>query len=183
MKKILSKARKAIVPILIVLMLIYVYVGNIGKYSISILQETGSKTVGEITEGLEFGQTFQADVNDLSGVSIKLATYMRENTGDVTVGLRLVGDHKDIYSTTVDAKSIQDNQFFKLRFPPIKNSKGKKYYLYVNSTGTQGHSITAYKADNNPYKQGELFINNKKQAQDDLTFIVYYNKTFLDWLV
>ncbi|MGM1021336.1 MAG: hypothetical protein ACQEXV_12465 [Bacillota bacterium] len=157
--------------------------GNIGKYSISILQETGSKTVGEITEGLEFGQTFQADVNDLSGVSIKLATYMRENTGDVTVGLRLVGDHKDIYSATVDAKSIQDNQFFKLRFPPIKNSKGKKYYFYVNSTGTQGHSITAYKADNNPYKQGEMFINNKKQTQDDLTFIVYYNKTFLDWLV
>ncbi|KHF35105.1 hypothetical protein CM49_02692 [Paenibacillus sp. P1XP2] len=166
-----------VIPVIIILLAVYVYGGNFGQIKPIIEQTVGDEIVGEITEGQQIGQSFTSPVNNLSGFSIKLATFMRSNKGDITIGIKKEGV-KTIYSTTVKASSIADNSFFDFRFPPIKHSKGGKYQIFIKSEGSSpGNSITAYMANQDIYKDGYLTVNNKI-INGDLVFKVYYNRTF-----
>lgn len=168
--------RRSIIPIILVLLFIYVYGGNIGKMT-EVISVEGNQSIGEITNDKEIGQSFYSDLNNLSGFSIKLATYGRVNAGRITLGIRNYGESNDIYSTTVKAESLADNTFYNVRFPPIKYSKDKQYYIYIKATdGTAGKFITAYKSKNDAYLKGNFTINGVKQ-EGDLSFKVYFNKT------
>jgi hypothetical protein len=158
---------------------IYVYIGNIGKVLLGTEQSTITKPVGEILKGSEIGELFHSQYNDICGVSIKLATYNRVNTGYVIIGIKEVGKENYIYSNRVNVASIKDNDYYHLRFPPIKQSKDKKYYIYIKSeSGKPGNAITAYMNEKDDYKSGNMIIDGKNQA-GDLVFQVYYNKTFV----
>lgn len=173
----IKKISRWLVPFIIVLLTIYVYGGNVGRVQPAIQQTLGENVVGEITEGREVGQTFISPVNNLTGFSIKLATFMRSNKGDITVGIKKEGN-KIIYSTTVKASSINDNSFFDFRFPPIKHSKGREYKIFIKSKGSSsGNSITAYMSNQDVYKEGSLTVNNEIN-NGDLVFKIYYNRTF-----
>lgn len=171
-----NRFKRFIIPIILLILFIYVYGGNIGKMT-EVIATDGKQNVGEITNGMEIGQTFKAPMNNLSGFSIKLATYARVNSGHVTIGIRNYGEDKAIYSTTIKAESLVDNTYYDMRFPPIKFSKDKEYYIFVSSTnGTSGHSITAYNSAQDIYKDGTLFIDGKEKT-GDLAFKVYCNHT------
>ncbi|MDY7991476.1 hypothetical protein UY286_10735 [Paenibacillus polymyxa] len=164
------------IPIILLILLVYVYGANIGKIT-EVIAVEGKENVGEITDGMEIGQSFYSNLNNLSGFSIKLATYARINQGDVIIGIRKYGENSDIYSTTVKAESLPDNTFYDVRFPPIKFSKDKEYYIFVKSSGgIPGKSITAYKSTKDAYAEGYLLINGVEK-QGDLAFKVYFNKT------
>lgn len=168
--------RRSIIPIILVLLFIYVYGGNIGKMT-EVISVEGDQNIGEIANNKEVGQSFYSDLNNLSGFSIKLATYGRVNAGRITLGIRNYGESNDIYSTTIKAESLADNAFYDVRFPPIKYSKNKQYYIYIKATdGMAGKFITAYKSKNDAYPKGNLTINGVKQ-DGDLSFKVYFNKT------
>lgn len=168
--------RRSIIPIILVLLFIYVYGGNIGKMTEAITTD-GAQNVGEITDQTEIGQSFIAPMNNLSGFSIKLATYARSNNGDITLGIRNFGENKTIYSTTVKAESLADNVYYNLRFPPIKFSENKEYYIFVKSEGsTKKHSITAYMSNKDIYKEGSILVNGIKKP-GDLAFKVFFNRT------
>lgn len=158
---------------------IYVYVGNIGKVLLATEQSTITKPVGEILEGSEIGEVFYSQYNDICGISIKLATYMRVNTGYVTIGIKEAGEQDYIYSNRIDVSSIGDNEYYNLRFPPIKHSKNNKYYIYVKSeNGKLGNAITTYMNENDDYKNGDMVIDGKN-VKGDLVFQVYYNRTYI----
>lgn len=168
--------KRSIIPIILVLLFIYVYGGNIGKMT-EVIAVDGDKNVGEINNNTEVGQSFYSTLNNLSGFSIKLATYGRVNAGHITLGIRNYGETKDIYSTTVKAESLADNTFYDVRFPPIKFSKNKEYYIYIKSTdGVDGKFITAYQSKSDVYSEGNFILNGVEQP-GDLAFKVYFNKT------
>ncbi|MFD5021813.1 hypothetical protein ACFWMP_23185 [Paenibacillus sp. NPDC058367] len=162
--------------------IIYVFVGNMGVVRESIDQYVADETLSEITAGNEIGQSFSYDQNNLSGVSLKMATYMRNNDGTIQVGIREMNEENDIYQTSVKANSISDNEYFDFRFPPIKFSKGKEYYVYIKSLDSiKGKSVTAYNSSIDTYDGGSLYINGEKQNKD-LTFKVFYNRTVLNYI-
>ncbi|WP_160394874.1 hypothetical protein [Paenibacillus sp. MMS18-CY102] len=163
--------------VVIFLLLIYVYVGNVGTVKVAIDQNEGSSTVGEVVKGQVVKQTFLSEHGNLVGVSVKLATFARSNEGHVEIGVKVEGSNRTIYSTTVSANSIVDNDYFKLRFPPIKNSNNKHYYIYMKSLdGKTGQALTAYKSTEDKYSLGELYVNGAKQ-NGDAVFQVFYNNS------
>ena len=171
-----NRFKRFLIPIILIVLFIYVYGGNVGKMT-EVISTDGTQPVGEITGGTEIGQTFVSSMNNLSGFSIKLATYARMNEGHVTIGIRNYGDDQPIYSTRIKSESLADNAYYDMRFPPIKFSKGKKYYIYVNSeASTAGHSITAYMSKKDTYAGGSL-IRNGKVEPGDLAFKVVCNRT------
>ncbi|AIQ43948.1 hypothetical protein [Paenibacillus sp. FSL R5-0912] len=173
---------KRFLLVILLLIIIYVYVGNIGVIRDSIEQSVADKTVNELTQGNEVGQSFIYHQNNLSGVSIKLATFMRVNEGKLKIGIRRINDKNDIYQTSVEANSVRDNEFFDFRFPPIKFSKEQEYYVYIESLDSgKGESIAAYKSSMDSYKEGSLFINGSRQ-DGDLTFKVFYNRTIFNYI-
>lgn len=168
--------------LMLISLLIYVYVGNLGLIRESIGQDSANEPLVELTAGNEVGQSFTYHQNNLSGVSFKLATFMRNNTGKLQVGIRELGEDRDIYQDKIEASSIKDNEFYDFRFPPIKSSKEKEYYVYIKSLdGKEGQSITAYGSDVDTYKEGDLFINGVMQNKD-LTFKVFYNRTIFNFI-
>jgi hypothetical protein len=172
----LATIKRGIVPLIIILLFLYVFLGNVGKMVVLINVE-GTSTVGEILDSNEISQTFIAPMNNLSGFSVKFGTYARNNSGDITIGIRRNAGGSSIYETTVQASSIADNQYYDFKFPPLKYSKGNSYLIYINSNGGQpGSSLTAYISEEDIYSSGDLFVNGVKR-QGELTFKVIFNKT------
>lgn len=175
-----NRANRLFPLVVILIILVYVYGSNIGKVQPILDQSIGNHNVGEITDGTEITQSFYSPVNNVSGISVKLGTYMRQNKGKLTIGIKSYDNNRIIYSTTVKAESIIDNNYFDYRFPPIKNSKDNKYNLFIYSEGSSnGDSITAYISNQNIYKHGNLYINGS-ELQGELVFKVHYNKTLFN---
>lgn len=126
----MQKFKRIFFLVLLLLLIIFVYVGNIGKIELSIDQSLSNDTVGGISDGIEIEQSFYSSVNNISGFSIKFGTYMRENSGDIVIGIKRAKTRKIIYSTTVKAKSIVDNAYFDYRFLQLRYLKEKSiFYL------------------------------------------------------
>lgn len=169
-----------IIPFILLLGFIYIYIGNIGRVNILIEQAESTNTVGNLVVGNEVGQTFYSESNNISGFSFKIGTYMRINSDDLVIGIREYGKNTDIYSFNINSAALIDNEYYNLRFPPIKFSKNKLYYIYIKSlNGAPNNSITIYYNEQEKYNNGDFCLNQKEQ-KGDLVFRVYYNQTMLN---
>lgn len=182
MKSKQSNLKKVWPLLLFFLLIFYTYAGNFGVIRESVRQDVDNASIGELIKDTVVEQSFYFDQNNLSGISIKLATYVRNNNGKILVSIRQKGEHRNIYETTIQSNSISDNEFFDFRFPPIKFSKGKNYTIFIKAEeGVKGNSITMYKSSANTYSNGELYLNGLKQ-EGDLVFKAYYNRTIFDYM-
>jgi hypothetical protein len=146
------------------------------------LQEESNFAVGEITEGKEIGQTFYCSHNHLTRIKIMLATFKRKNNQEVIFHLKKSPtDEDDIHTERFDASSILDNAYRSFDFPPIPDSKGKRFYFSLESPHSKtGDAITAWAMDANRYNKGTLYINRKK-SKGDLRFKTYcYDYSYED---
>lgn len=116
---------------------------------------------GELTDGVLVGQTFVAQRDDLSGVSVMFATYSnRENIGVVELHLRdSYTATQDLRVAKVEAGKLSDNKHHAFDFDPVANSKGKTYFFFVVSPGSRlGSSVTVDLDTRDPYHLGTAFI-------------------------
>jgi hypothetical protein len=129
--------------------------------------------IGEIYGNKKVIQTFTASQNNLSGLKIMLATYMRTNNQSVKLILESAAGEK-IAEENLDAKKIHDNSYKGFSFPVQLNSKGKLYKLTIISYSSfSGDAITAWATKNDDYPNGELtFAGNKLDR--DLVMNLYY---------
>lgn len=137
-------------------------------------QDESNFAVGEITEGVEIGQTFYCSHNHLTRIKVMLATFKRKNNQEVIFHLKKSpADDDDIHTETFDASSLVDNAYRSFDFPPIPDSKGKKFYFSLESPHSKnGNAITAWAMDVNRYDKGALYMNRKK-SNGDLRFKTY----------
>lgn len=145
---------------------------------IDISQDSFAKPVGEIIQGVTVGQTFRSHQDNLNGISIMLATYARKNNQDIIFHLKeSLAAKQDIFSTTFNAATLRDNAFLDIKFPSLKNSKGKNYYFEIESSKAKpGDAITIWSSDKPVYGDGELLLNGEK-SPGALAFKTYYQST------
>ena len=108
--------------------------------------EDSSIPVGNFErDGDTFSQEFTAPADGIRQLSIFLATWARKNTHDIVFRLK-DATGKEIFSKTVSAASIQDNQYYTLHFPEQKGGKGKKFTLELQGKGncSPTNSITVW---------------------------------------
>jgi len=138
-----------------------------------VLASQAEIAIGEIYGNKKVIQTFTASQNNLSGLKIMLATYMRTNNQPVKLILESAAGEK-IAEENLDAKKIHDNSYKGFSFPVQLNSKGKLYKLTIISNSSfSGDAITAWATKNDDYPNGELtFAGNKLDG--DLVINLYY---------
>jgi hypothetical protein len=129
-------------------------------------------TVGEITKNNIIGQTFISDVNHLSVIKVFIASYNRRISQEIIFHLRNAEDSsEDIVKVVLPASKIKDNSWHSIGFPHIRDSRGKKYYFYLESPGAaQGDAFTAWMSSSDKYEDG-TFMRNHLPEKGDLTFI------------
>ena len=133
--------------------------------------------VGEIVGGIEIGQTFYCDNNNLARIKVMLATFNRRNYQDIIFHLKSSpAEEKDIYTETFNASGVADDAYKSFDFPSIPDSKGKTFYFSLESSGSKvGDAITIWATNEDKYEKGAMYKNGEKQT-GDLRFFTYFLK-------
>jgi len=138
-----------------------------------IAQTKHNAPIGEIHSSITVGQTFLCTENNLNRIDVLLATYARINTEDVIFHLREWNSSQDLVKIVVNAKEIKDNSYHVFRFEPIRDSRGKMYYFFIESpNSTPGNAITVWYSTEDVYENGVTYLNHKP-VSGDLHFRVY----------
>lgn len=141
----------------------------------SIAQEANTQIVGEITGNVTVGQTFLAPYSNLHAIEILLATYNRVNTGGVVFHLRSTPlSTVDLYSINMPVDKIKNNKFCLFSFDPIKDSKGRSFYFFIDSpNSTPGNAITIWYNKKDAYSDGQAYENGLPLS-GDLAFRAHF---------
>jgi hypothetical protein len=125
------------------------------------------RSAGPLSAGGRYGQTFIADRDNLSGVELQIATYGKTiPAGFVKLHLRNgLEDTEDIANTVTPA--VPDCSFMALSFPPIPGSKGRSYYVFLDTDGLPaGHILTVFTSNTDVYPGGQFILNGKPTSFD-----------------
>lgn len=87
-----------------------------------------------LVAGVEYGQWLRAERGDLTEVRILIGTHGRANTCDLEFGIKAdPSDPEPLRAVTLNARGLTDNAYHAFAFPPIPDSEGKLYYIYLRS--------------------------------------------------
>ena len=116
-------------------------------------------------------QTFKAREN-IRKIGIKMATYDRENPGDVTVRVFDVESGQTLSTQTVPANQILDNNFNEFELQKV--IPGSDRVLAIEVSGTTPNvlqSIGVWCSYENVYPDGQLTVNEFKSDGDMLFYL------------
>jgi hypothetical protein len=133
----------------------------------------------ELAGPLTFGQSFVSASDNLYRIDLSTATYARTNSAPVIFHLRSSPTAgSDIYSASVPGPEIQNDRPTSFLFPPLPDSRGRSYYFFIESPGSQaGNAITVYANENDQYPGGTAYRDGKA-VPGDLAFKAYSREVF-----
>ena len=140
------------------------------------INNTGNEVAGEITARVVVSQSFVATRDDLSAVSIQLATYNRVNSVPVEVTLSRTLGSAPLRTIDVPPEEIDDNAYHKFSFEPISDSAGRRYFVSIGSPqGRMGNAFTVWMGTCDCYSDGDAFTNGVVQRDRELVMQVVYS--------
>lgn len=167
-------------PVLILVIPFVFVILFVGAYLFATSAVTGANNgystgpIPEIYGDTTVGETFVATYSNLDEIDLLIGTYARQNHGKMIFHLRENISAQDITTVTFDTDHLIDNQYYAIKFPPIPNSAGQKYYFYLESPDSApGNALAIYHSTLNAYIRGDEYIDNK-QTGGDLAFKTFY---------
>ena len=131
-----------------------------------------------INNGSSFGQSFTAQNDGFSGISILFGPSPLPSTGSLKFQLRTNPGSEDIIAEyRLPLSKIDQKAYYEFPFPSIKNSNGKDYFLDVQVEGESGAQIFTGEAES--YLDGSLYIDQKPQESQLGFRLNYDNKYYL----
>jgi len=124
----------------------------------------GSEPVGELSHGATVSQSFMPNRDGLHRITLLLATYDRQNSGQITFTLR---DEQEqiIYQEQFAGQDVIDNHARLFLFPPQTDSALRRYTIQLSADSVAGEGITLWADTTNRYP-GLLHINERELAGD-----------------
>lgn len=179
-KKINLRKLSVIVSIIyFILGITFYFIGGeqlkVGKSEDSIYYENSVEPIGEITNDVRIEQQFHVNSNIIQKINIKLATYGRENKGNIFIKLINVDSKEELYNQTVDISTVEDGKYLSLnidkKFGDIKN---KPLELIITSNvEDRNNAITIWSGKEDG--DSSLLINGQL-SENTLTFSVECGK-------
>lgn len=159
----------------------WIFNGAIGWIWLS--QPLFEQPTPEILGTEEVGQSFTADCQNLYRVDLLFATFQRQNTAKVAFHLQTDGwGNQDLVTINVNASHLDDKTYYAFRFPPLKDSAGKRFLFYVESPQAKpGNAIGIWYQPADVYEEGTAYINGSA-IEGDLAFRVYCKRGVLETL-
>jgi 4-amino-4-deoxy-L-arabinose transferase-like glycosyltransferase len=127
--------------------------------------------------GHSYVQSFVAKHDNLNAVEVELAKYGRKlKSGELKLHLRSeLSGSGDIAAVTLPGSKIQSCcAYMLLPFDPIPDSKGKTYYVSIETSQLPlDRTVAVFLSPNDDYSEGEFFVDNIPQKRDAV-FRTYY---------
>lgn len=126
------------------------------------------QTLPELTGKTQISQTFKSQCRGtLQNVELKFATFDRKNTHPVNINLVDAATKQVIAAQVLPASSLQDNKWFAVPLPPLKNTFTNAYRITITSPeSTPGDAISLWASASDTYKEGQALLNGKATSQD-----------------
>lgn len=110
-------------------------------------------------------QTFTAEANDFSSISVPLGLNGHRDSGTITATVSDRESGKQIRHSTVELSTLSDNAPASFVFTPISDSQGKQYAVTLSATVPQDAGVAVYFWNSDVYA-GEAAIGNDAQSND-----------------
>jgi hypothetical protein len=142
-----------------------------------------------INNGSSFGQSFTAQYDGLSGVSVLLEPSANPTSGSLLFHLRTDPHSQDeIASAHLPLTEVTHKDYYKFDFPPQMDSRGKDYFLKAEVV--DGGEVKLFTAEADSYLDGALYENQTPQdAQlgfrleyDQKYYLLGLTKLAVQWL-
>ena len=147
-KKLKKHCSVAILAYVIIVILLYLIGGDQFHYEqSSTTMLTPTAVVGEITSDTILKQELSVPGNQILDLTVKAATFARENTGMLVFEIYSMDGHL-LVSRTVDISQIQDNALLTVSFEEPVQISGRRVELQVTAPDSvPGNAITLYGGD------------------------------------
>ena len=177
--KIINKAFRwltIIVLLLSVVSLSFVLMNTSGflpaSTKIKFINDTPELALGGVQGENLLTQTFVAKT-PIQAVGIKMATYDRDNPGEVSVRVLNQDKSTAVYQKVVPAHQIRDNSFNEFRFKEPLPGDGQTYIIEVSgSTPDILQSIGVWCSYTDVYPDGHLTVSEVDSEGDMLFYLV-----------
>lgn len=119
--------------------------------------------IGEITSDIYVEQGFVSPVQVIDNISLKFATYGRENTCSIRVSLIDALSNSVIESWNIEGSSLKDNEFVELWLnKPLFDTYNNRYTIRIESDNAYpGNSVTLWYNNEKISNEGmDLFVND-----------------------
>jgi hypothetical protein len=145
-------------------------------------QEQASGVEAELTDQMEYGQTFLVTQDGLNRIDLYTATYARKNSRPVIFQIyssvpvtESDRDKTSLVKIVLSSDMISNSGPTIINFAPLYGIANKKLYFSILSPGSKpGDAITVYRSEKDVYLNGEMLINGRPN-QGDIAFIAYGN--------
>jgi len=123
-----------------------------------------------------FTQTFVAKSNNLSGISVLLATYEKALVDHYRFRLMDSSCSKTLYTVPLRTMLAADDSYYPIKFDPIKNSSGMQYCFTIETTPSPDLQAFALRTTaDHVYDQGVLTVNGGS-SNKDVVFLHLYDE-------
>jgi len=129
-------------------------------------------TVGEMYNNTVVTQEFQGRYNGFSGLSIRTATFDRENHSTLTYVIREKDTDKIVAEGTVDAAGLENNAFHTIAFDAIENSKNRKYILEIQDNDAKSENGITISFTEKGENSEQLLVNGVELEEQALVMKV-----------
>ena len=150
-----------------------------GQPNFSAVQQQTNASTQLIRDNLNFGQTFISQEENLNEIRVRITTRALKINGGLVLHLTLAkSPEMDIITSTRLFKDTVIEEWMAFKFPPIQDSKEKKFYFYLTTLGDPAFKnvrLGRFEEDN--YKQGQLMLNGRPQ-KGDLSFVALKKNEF-----
>lgn len=145
---------------------------HFAKSSSSISYDISDSTIGSVTKNTTVEQEFKVESDIISKISIKVATYARNNKGSLLIDIVNKENQNILFRQKVDVSTLKDNSDFYLDIKEnILGVKNKKLAIVITSdTDNEDNAITLY-SEKNVDNNSPMYINNKLDT-NNLSFSV-----------
>ena len=138
--------------------------------------KSGVVPIGEITQGCVIEQELPRIGSPIEGISVSVATYARNNTGNVLFQIK--GENDVVYGEKqIAAEQILDNSYVSVPLlEPQAYTQDGDLKLVITSTSEGGKAITLYKTENDGIADCALTVDGREQAGD--VVVRFVNKEY-----
>ena len=125
-----------------------------------------------LNKGDHMEQHFIAPYDIISGISLKIGTYQRDNNSNYNICIISGDNNKTIYSEDFNASLIDDNTYYPILFDKgVKVQKGVDYIVRISSYDAEINTCLAF-YKNSEISDSEFSVNNENQS-GILCFAIY----------
>lgn len=167
-----------VIIILCVFNVVYSFVTKEEKIYNSKISSSDYSNVGGMYNDQTVSQQFHCNYQNLSELTLRFATYDRDNYGEIRYEILDKEDNNIVAEGNIDISKIANNEFNIIKFNSIEDSKDKDYILYLNTRDSIGDNVVTIYSTESDNAADVLLIDEEIQQNTSLVMTVVCKNVF-----